>query len=306
MDFGSIFKELRIKNKMTQKGVVKKFHELDNYNSDLSSIDVVSISRWERGVTVPIKSKIILALRALDGDIYSLYKELKLRNTESESREYISFCKLAESTGNLTYMAIKRQFETYEYKNVAYSQSNPLTKKKEIEFIVEYFFGKRGGRKISLDMDYLISQQVNGDVRYLCRYDKNMNIVAHSFWAKYSNCQKISFIEAFKYAQRIQPYQKENESFLYIPDFTWHNKDWFFFVIDQLILELLKDNNILKVYIGYHLDVSLSILSKLGFKVTSLRKTDCDKKIEIRLAEIDSHILLSNVDLMNRVIKLAT
>ena len=306
MEFGSIFKELRIKNNMTQKSVVKKFRELDNYNSELSSVDVVSISRWERGVTIPIKSKIVLALRALDGDISSLYKELKLRNIESESREYLSFCKLVESTGKLTYIASKRNFETSEYKDVAYSPSNPLTKKKEIEFIAEYFSGKRSNKKISLNIDDLISQQVNGDVRYLCRYDKNMNIVAHSFWAKYSNCQKVSFIEAFKNAQQIQPYRKGNESFLYIPDFTWHNEDWFFFVTDHLLIELLKNNSILKVYVAYHLDVSLSILSKLGFKVTSLRKTDYDKKNEIKLAEIDSHILLSNVDLMNRVIKLAT
>ncbi|CAH1531687.1 HTH cro/C1-type domain-containing protein [Vibrio jasicida] len=302
MDFGSIFKELRIKNKMTQKSVVKRFHELDNYNSELSSIDVVSISRWERGVTTPLKSKMILALRALDGDIYSLYKVLKLRNIESESRAYISFCKLVESTGNLAYIAIKRQFETSEYKDVAYSSSNPLTKKKEIEFIEEYFSGKRGLRETSLNMDDLVSLQINGDIRYFCRYDENMSVVAHSFWVKYSNCQKDSFIEAFKNAQRLLPYQKGNESFLYIPDFTWHNKDWFFFVLDQLLKHLLNNNDILKVYIGYHLDVSLSILSELGFKVTSLRKVSCDKKVKIKLAEIDSHILLSNVDLINRVI----
>ncbi|CAH1560945.1 HTH cro/C1-type domain-containing protein [Vibrio jasicida] len=302
MSFGSILKELRIKSQMTQKSVVKKFNELDNYNSELASIDIVSISRWERGVTIPSKQKMILALRTLDGDIYKLYKLLNLRNIESESKAYISFCKLVENTANLVYIASKRKFEAAEYKNVAYSPLHPLTKKKEIEFISEYFTSKRGLREIPLNMGDLISQQINGEIRYFCRYDENMSVVAHSFWVKYSNCQKDLFIEAFKNAQRLQPYIKRNKSFLYIPDFTWHNKSWFFFILDQLLIYLLNNNDILKVYISYHLDVSLSILSELGFKVTSLRKRCCDKKVDIKLAEIDAHILLSNVDLMRRVI----
>ncbi|WP_299141278.1 helix-turn-helix domain-containing protein [uncultured Vibrio sp.] len=71
--FGEYLKKYRIANKLTQNKAATKLNLL---GGDLSNIDTVTLSRWERGTTKPTLSRSIRVLRELTNDLEPYLSEV--------------------------------------------------------------------------------------------------------------------------------------------------------------------------------------------------------------------------------------
>ncbi|ENM4033557.1 helix-turn-helix domain-containing protein [Vibrio cholerae] len=80
MDFGRYLKEIRLSKGLTQSELAT---HLSLSVQELKNLDVVTISRWERGVTKPSVFKSIKVLRALTNDLTPYLMNLKNKSNDN-------------------------------------------------------------------------------------------------------------------------------------------------------------------------------------------------------------------------------
>lgn len=82
--FGQTLKSIRIAYSYTQMDLAAK---LSAESNEFSKIDVVTISRWERGVTTPSNSKAVRVIRCLTNDVSPFLSLLAKKSFTSEPLE---------------------------------------------------------------------------------------------------------------------------------------------------------------------------------------------------------------------------
>ena len=84
--FGDYLKKLRLSLGLTQSELTAKLNLADE---EFSSLDVVTLSRWERGKTKPTLAKCFRVLRCLQNDLSDFYDLLPIPKKENIINDYL-------------------------------------------------------------------------------------------------------------------------------------------------------------------------------------------------------------------------
>lgn len=154
--FGQFLKDIRKLNDYTQKDVALK---LASKSPEFSQIDLVTISRWERGITSPSNAKAIRVLRCLTKDLTPYLKYLSESAEVSSERlnDFISehyHSKVLQSAFAAYGLGMPPEEEVIE-QDVAFKQVNdPILEK------IRDFHSKFNRERLDLlDLDLYLYQE---------------------------------------------------------------------------------------------------------------------------------------------------
>ncbi|CAH1534416.1 putative HTH cro/C1-type domain-containing protein [Vibrio owensii] len=300
--FSKILKTLRKEKGFTQKELAAN---LSLASVEFESIDVVTISRWERGVTAPTKAKAIRILRCITTDVRQYLKHI---SDEDESKAFELFLnqvyELPVQSSTLAYIgnALVGADEFITHDHLLSAANDSVSQK-----LRAYHTNHRPERLELLNQDLFRYQEDERMLayRFLGGQDKNVSL-GHSIALLFDKnmVQSGTFREGFNINYRkVSRYVSYKEFSLYIVSAYFLSSDVFRYFWGLLTCELAKRANIEEVYVEVRSAAAAEYLISLGFNIV-LTQNEVEiggikvgrRCYEKCLLKIDTSKLLSHQD----------
>ncbi|WP_394141855.1 helix-turn-helix domain-containing protein [Vibrio chagasii] len=303
--FGEYLKELRLSLGVTQRELAIQLNLADE---EFQSLDVVTLSRWERGITKPTLSKCLRVLRCLKTDLSDFYTLIPNPNETKIFDEFaqIRFDNRLIKLSVLNYKAPEKTQVSTITELALLQQDND-----EMLSILKTFFEAseyipKGLFDVNL-YDYQLQQRVVAK-RFIT---KTGQLTGHS----------LSFIFEDKYFQKVINSKKfdidlkksvnyDNKNKLAICNYNHHTSNFEVFrcVFVSQYINLIRHSNIQTYYFFNTLPESEQILERLGFdKIAFDIESEAggfklgSRSFEHCLYAIDSAKLLSHPDIITLI-----
>lgn len=264
--FSKILKTLRKEKGYTQKELAAN---LSLASVEFESIDVVTISRWERGITAPTKAKAIRILRCITTDVQQYLKHIK---DENESKAFERFLnqvyELPIQSSTLAYLgnALVGADEFISHETLLSTANDP-----ELQKIRSYHTNHLPERLDLLNQDMFLYQQDNRmfAYRFLGGQEQNLSL-GHSIALLYdkSMAQSGIFTEDFNINYRKASRYVGDKAFsLHIASSYFLSSEVFRYFWGLLASELAKRANIEEVYVEVRSVAAAEYLMSIGFNI---------------------------------------
>lgn len=245
MELSSLIQQIRHELELTQADMVE---QLSLFSDSFEHLDLITYSRWERGVSMPSTLRIVhlLGFAKYDKIRYLLKLNLKLSETKSNK-----FQKLVDAHYQEEELLLRSYYPVESPKFIRYSAENPLSDIKKIEKInaaTSRIFNlpktnldKRGKAAIAL-------QKANNLFVVTCEDEEN-RLCAHALYSVHNNDDKarlIADIPGFFNQPRSQTVS--GNKFLFSHTLTRFNFDWWVFNSYCMLDIICNDTDIKDIY----------------------------------------------------------
>lgn len=307
--FGEILKEVRERNNLTQKDLALK---LANANEEFRQLDLVTISRWERGTTSPNNAKAIRVLRSLNEDL-SLFLKYLSQSQSVSSRSLDEFVyerfhsNILQSTLAAFNLNVPQEDEVIEHDKVFLQVNDAMLTK-----IRDYHSRFNQDRLALFSLDLYLYQEENKLHGYRFYYaSEPENILGYSM--------------AFFFNQEVLENQiRDNGCDIDMRNSTSYKKSepmsllWasgivtssalFRYNWTQQIKFLARHSNITHLYANVIIESMVPFLTDIGFEIVSA-KNQVEKggikigrrRYERCLMKIDTSVLLTSKEALSLV-----
>ncbi|EEX91508.1 hypothetical protein VIOR3934_17963 [Vibrio orientalis CIP 102891 = ATCC 33934] len=305
--FGQLLKNIRLENNDSQADLATK---LNLSSEELSSVDTVTISRWERGVTTPTPSKCLRILRCLETDLYdfiiSLPSDATLDNFNVSMRKKFQSLSARITSANYDYVPYFNQFLIIEKPLISTRQDPMIDKLRNYHYKISYL--KDALKSVDLESSYKAEKAIG------CKYVDmfSNNILGHNiaFTFEKNTIEKLFLEQGYNIdLNKASAYTKQKTyAYFSFNKFSLNEK----VLRRQIVSEfnyLARRSNIYSYYVSVAVDSTVKFLESLNFKITAYEEPSDlgivkvgSKKYSRVIMSIDTSDLLANKE----VIKILT
>ncbi|CAH1538289.1 Helix-turn-helix family protein [Vibrio owensii] len=307
--FGEIIKEIRKKNSLTQKDLALK---LANASEEFRQLDLVTISRWERGMTSPNNAKAVRVLRSLNEDVI-LYLQFLAQSQSVSSRSLDEFVyerfhsNILQSTLAAFNLNVPQEDEVIEHDKVFLQVNDKMLTK-----IRDYHRHYNQDRLELFKLDLYLYQEENKLHGYRFHYASDPEtILGYSMAFFFSqeelenqikdNGCNIDFKKSTSY-KRSQPMSMLLASGI-VTSSALFRYNW-----TQQIKFLARHSNITHFYANVLIESMVPFLTSIGFEIVSTQNQVEKGGIKIGrrryercLMKIDTSVLLTSKEALSLV-----
>ncbi|EGQ8092878.1 helix-turn-helix domain-containing protein [Vibrio vulnificus] len=279
--FGEYLKKYRIANNLTQSQAAAKLNLL---GGDLSNIDTVTFSRWERGITKPTISRSIRVLREFSNNLEPYLSDLsRIQRKEISSRVRIEEFDMVM---NSKYRSLNSLILRANYQAATPMKATPIcecpigsTRDSEaVNAILQFHeqtsdeFVTHGLNKIDF-LDYCRRQRL---IAYKYIDNSNGELIGHNVGAIFTpeimlselNNLNANYIDEID-LKKTTPYGENRRLAYYAISQHSLNERAFRLQLYREIKFLASHANITEYYAAVVLESSVQLLEKMGFSVVA-------------------------------------
>ncbi|ANP77854.1 helix-turn-helix transcriptional regulator [Vibrio sp. 10N.222.52.C3] len=291
--FGEYLKKYRIANELTQRQAATKLNLL---GGDLSNIDTVTLSRWERGTTKPTLSRSIRVLREFTNDLEPyLSKVSHLQHQDPSSKNRVDqFNTLMEEK----YRSLNNLIARANYQSTSMIEHNPVceypignSNDSEIVNSVLVFHEKTSDENIKhglYKIDFLNYCNEKRFIAYKYVDSVTGELLGHNIGTIFTTEGMISEIETLSQKsideidlRKTVPYNKSRKlAYFAVSQHSLYERP-FRLQLNREFRFLAKRANITDYYTTVAIKSSAEVLEKMGFSVVSYEKKSTNGAIKI-------------------------
>lgn len=306
--FGDYLKELRLSLGLTQSELAVKLNLADQ---EFRSLDVVTLSRWERGKTKPTLAKCLRILRCLQIDLSDFYELIPNPNETKLADEFIKL-RFDNRMMELSLLS----YEAYQKPRISLVTELPLLLKHDDKILYKlkaFYKNVTHKPKGLFDINLYEYQQSKRAIfkRFTAQDNKADNLIGHS----------LSFIFESEYFDKAihskrfdidlsKSVSYKNTAKLSLFDYHRHSSSFEVFrcVFVSQYINLIRHSNIQRYYFFNPLPESEPILEQLGYKKIAFDIESNTggfklgaRSFECCLYEIDAATLLSQPEIITLI-----
>ena len=274
MELSSLLQQIRHELNLTQAEMVE---QLSLFDSSFDHLDLITYSRWERGVSVPSTLRIVHLLGFAQYDVLQYLIDLELKLSETKNDKFRKLEELHIDQDNLVETAY------YPVKHphfIRYNAKKPLADKKQLEKIngaTARFFHLPDANLVTR-IERVSRLQKENQLHILTCEDEDQYLCAHALYSIHNLSEKIHLIEDVKsFYQFPRNDVIDPQKFLFSHSFMRFTYDWWVFNCYVLIDILCKNPDIEEVYCVVINRHSAKLYQHIGFSVRE--KIESNKRL---------------------------
>ena len=301
--FGQILKEIRKKNNLTQKDMAAL---LANCSEEFGQLDLVTISRWERGVTSPNDVKAVRILRCLKEDLRPFLYFLSSHQSESADAldDFIYkrfYSKLLEATMAAFDLDTPENKKRIKHDKAFASVNDPIIYK-----IRDYHRKFNHERLDLMNLDLYLYQEEKKLLGYRYYYDDDpdKSIIGHSIFLFFEIEEIEEQIRSKGYyidLKKSTKYKKDKSLSMFLTSAIITSEAVFKYHWKKNLEFLATHTNITHLYANIMIEPLEEFTSKLGFEVVATKNLVerggikiGKRRYERCLVKIDTAVLLTS------------
>jgi len=264
MELSSLLQQIRHELSLTQAEMAE---QLSLFDDSFEHLDLITYSRWERGVSMPSTLRIVHLLGFAKYDKLNYILKLNLKLSETKSNK---FQKLVEAHYQEEEVLLRTYYPVESPKFIRYSAENPLSDIKKFERI-----NAATARIFDLPKANLtdrstaaIALQKENDLFIVTCEDAENRLYAHALYSVHNSDDKarlIADIPGFYNNPRSQTVG--NDKFLFNHTFSRFNFDWWVFNCYCMLDIICSDTDIKDIYCTVLNKNMAKIYQNIGFQL---------------------------------------
>lgn len=309
MEFHNFLKEIREKSQLTQQEII---NDLSSKYDILASLNLVTYGRWERGNTTPSIKKMLFIADYANYCLIDFLKNINIKLSKSEIVQMDKTISLINKIGYLSIIQSYYQEGKPEYKIIKIDKSSDPNDTQDINEQISLYNALFLGltNKASLYIKTKNILRNNGNLIQFAYVDSYNNLHAHIEMSTHPMYSKDLLLSSLKHGAStfsgIGSENKDQELFLFISSFIYHNKNWNQKMINEILKLVLEKKNISSIIFSIAIpDMARFIANNFNGKIIHAKKNEnyTHSSIVNRLVEVKVKDLLSNSGIINIIRK---
>ncbi|GIU17661.1 helix-turn-helix domain-containing protein [Shewanella sp. MBTL60-007] len=245
MELFSLLSKIRNEYGLTQAEMVEK---LSLFHKVFANLDLITYSRWERGVSMPSTLRIIQLLTFAEYDVLSHLIELDLKLSKTKVNQVRRIEALAFDQEDLIQASYYPVTDTCFHK---YTESTPLTDMRKLALICESSakFFNLTERDVQERCERAIKLQEQGALHMLTCEGSQDNLYAHAIISVHNADDRASLIDEFVdfYNTPREP-EISGDKILFFHSIMKFNYRWWEFGVFHLLKLLIENPDIKEIF----------------------------------------------------------
>lgn len=271
MELSTLLQQIRAELTLTQADMVE---QLSLFDESFEHLDLITYSRWERGVSIPSTLRIVHLLGFAHYDIISYLLKLNLKLSETKIN---NFNKLADVHYQEEDVLLRSFYPIEKPVFIRFSADNPLIDIKKIEKI-----NAATARTFDLPAANLtdriaaaIALQKNNSLFVVTCEDEEQRLCAHALYSVHDSSDKAQLVADIKGFYKVPRSQSvSNDKFLFAHTFSRFNFDWWLFNCYCMLDIICNDIGIKEIFSIVLNKRMAKIHKNIGFKLIDKMLTE--------------------------------
>ncbi|PKG40502.1 helix-turn-helix domain-containing protein [Psychromonas sp. Urea-02u-13] len=273
MELSTLLQQIRTELSLTQADMVE---QLSLFDVNFEHLDLITYSRWERGVSMPSTLRIVHLLGFAHYDKISYLLKLNLKLSETKIN---NFQKLADAHSQEEEVLLRSFYPVDNPVYIRYNAENPLEDVKQLKKINAATARIFDLPEVNLTdrIAAAIALQKSNNLFVVTCEDEDQRLCAHSLHSVHDSNDKallVSDIKGFYKVPRSQSVSKDK--FLFAHTFSRFNFDWWLYNC-YCMLDIICNDMDIKEIISIVLNKHMAKIHKnIGFKL--IKKIPTEKE----------------------------